>query len=158
DPGGRKYNEDACGHWASERHLCCVLADGAGGHGGGDIASRLAVSAMLTQFSEAPTAGGEELLGLLRRVNQAVLDGREPTGPRRDMHSTVVGMVLNLESGFADWAHCGDSRLYWFRAGRMVEHTKDHSFVQSLLDAGVVREDQVRSHPNRSVLTSALGR
>ena len=43
DRGGRSYNEDACGHWHSGRHLCCVLADGAGGHGGGDIASRLAV-------------------------------------------------------------------------------------------------------------------
>jgi serine/threonine protein phosphatase PrpC len=158
EPGGRKYNEDACGHWASERHLCCVLADGAGGHGGGDIASRLAVTSMLTDFAQAPTADGAKLLALLRRTNQAVLDGREPTGPRRDMHTTVVGLAIDLMTGQADWAHCGDSRLYWFRGGRMLEHTLDHSFVQSLLDAGVIREDEVRSHPNRSVLCSALGR
>lgn len=158
DPGGRKYNEDACGHWASERHLCCVLADGAGGHGGGDIASRLAVTAMLGGFAQTPTTNGTELMALLRQTNQAVLDGREPTGPRRDMHTTIVGLGLDVVTGRADWAHCGDSRLYWFRGGRMLEHTLDHSFVQSLVAAGVIREDEVRSHPNRSVLCSALGR
>ena len=158
DAGGRNYNEDACGHWASSRHLCCVLADGAGGHGGGDIASRLAVTSLLTEFSHLPTNDGPELLALVRRVNQAVLDGREPDGVRRDMHTTVVSLVVDAFEGSADWVHCGDSRLYWFRQGRMLEHTLDHSFVQSLLDAGVIQEAEIRSHPKRSVLFSALGR
>jgi serine/threonine protein phosphatase PrpC len=55
DRGGRTYNEDACGHWHSKRHLVCVLADGAGGHGGGDIASRLAVQELIGRFSEQPS-------------------------------------------------------------------------------------------------------
>jgi len=157
EAGGREYNEDACGHWASDRHLCCVLADGAGGHGGGDIASKLAVTSLLTDFAKAPTTGGVELMGLLRRVNQAVLDGREPTGVRRDMHTTVVSLVLDTAQGYADWVHCGDSRLYWFREGHLLERTIDHSFVQSLLTAGVIQEHEVRGHPQRSVLLSALG-
>ncbi len=156
-PGGRQYNEDACGHWASARHLCCVLADGAGGHGGGDIASRLAVTSLLTGFAQAPTNDGAELLALLRQVNQAVLDGREPGGARKDMHTTVVGLVIDVVTGRADWTHCGDSRLYWFRNSSMLEHTRDHSYVQGLLDAGLIREDEVRSQPKRSVLCSALG-
>lgn len=157
EPGGRKYNEDACGHWASNRHLCCVLADGAGGHGGGDIASRLAVTQFLTDFSRFPAASGTELLALIRQVNQAVLDGREPTGVRRDMRTTVVSLVIDFDSQQAIWGHCGDSRLYFFRDGSMVEHTRDHSMVQSLLDAGVIQESEVRGHPERSVLFSALG-
>jgi serine/threonine protein phosphatase PrpC len=158
ETGGRDYNEDACGHWASAQQLCCVLADGAGGHGGGDIASRLAVTSLLTGFSQSPTKDGAELLALVRRVNQAVLDGREPTGVRRDMHTTVVSLVIDAVHGYADWAHCGDSRLYRFRGGRILEHTHDHSFVQSLLDAGTIQESEIRSHPKRSVLLSALGR
>ena len=157
EPGGRRYNEDACGHWASNQHLCCVLADGAGGHGGGDIASRLAVTQWLTDFSLSPTKNGGQLLSLLRRVNQAVLDGREPTRSSRDMRTTVVSLVIDFVNEFATWAHCGDSRLYFFRDGQMVEHTRDHSMVQSLLDAGVIKESEVRNHPDRSVLFSALG-
>ena len=70
--GGRPYNEDACGHWNSDQHLVCVVADGAGGHGGGDIASRLAVQHVLERFvaqpdtqpapSARPTAGPNSLL------------------------------------------------------------------------------------------------
>lgn len=155
--GGRSYNEDACGHWASDRHLCCVLADGAGGHGGGDIAARLAVTSLLTDFSQLPASNGDELLALVRRVNQVVLDGRESSGARKDMHTTVVSLVIDTVDQHADWVHCGDSRLYWFRDRQMLEHTRDHSLVQGLLDAGVIQEHEVRSYPNRSVLCSALG-
>ena len=52
--GGRNYNEDACGHWHSDSHLCCVVADGAGGHGGGDKASKLAVQFILGAFAGTP--------------------------------------------------------------------------------------------------------
>ena len=157
ESGGRKYNEDACGHWASDQHLCCVLADGAGGYGGGDIASRLAVTHLLTDFSQTPSISNEDLLGLIRRVNQAVLDGRQPVGVSRDMRTTVVSLVVDFVNERAVWAHCGDSRLYFFRDGQMIEHTRDHSMVQSLLDAGIIKESEVRNHPDRSVLFSALG-
>lgn len=158
DSGGRKYNEDACGHWSSDTHLCCVLADGAGGHGGGDIASRLAVTSLLTGFSQSPAVNGAELLALVQEVNQAVLDARVPNTEQQDMHTTVVCVVIDVIHGHADWAHSGDSRLYWFRDDRLVERTRDHSFVQSLVDAGLIGEDETRSHPKRNVLSSALGR
>lgn len=158
EPGGRTYNEDACGYWSSERQLCCILADGAGGHGGGDIASRLAVQSLLAGFAESPSASGSELARLMRRTNQAVLDGRIVGTVQEDMHTTVVSMVIDFFDGRADWVHSGDSRLYWFRGARLIERTRDHSFVETLLDAGLIREDETRTHPKRSVLLSALGK
>ena len=157
DRGGRSYNEDACGHWHSERHLCCVLADGAGGHGGGDIASRLAVQEMVSRFSTAPTADGDALATALRQTNDALLAQRVPGTPRQDMHSTAVCLVIDFVAHSAHWAHAGDSRLYWLRGGRVLSRTRDHSLVQALVDAGMLTEAQMHGHPNRSELRSALG-
>lgn len=157
DPGGRKYNEDACGHWHSERALCCVLADGAGGHGGGDVASRLAVQELIGRFARQPSAGGPALEGLVRDTNVALIGQRVPGTAREDMHTTVVCLVLDFVDQRAHWAHAGDSRLYWFRDGRLLARTQDHSLVQSLVDAGMIGEADVRTHPKRSELRSALG-
>ncbi|MDE1950503.1 MAG: serine/threonine-protein phosphatase [Burkholderiales bacterium] len=157
DPGGRKYNEDACGHWHSENQLCCVLADGAGGHGGGDVASRLTVQELIGRFASRPTADGAALGRLLRETNEALIDQREPGTARADMHSTVVCLVIDFVGHRVHWAHAGDSRMYWFRGRRLHNRTRDHSLVQSLVDAGMLAEGEVRQHPKRSELRSALG-
>jgi len=157
DRGGRKYNEDACGHWHSERHLCCVLADGAGGHGGGDIASKLAVQELIGRFARKPSLDGAALGSLLRLTNEALIGQREPGTPRQDMHSTVVCLVIDFVGHQAHWAHAGDSRMYWFRDGRVLDRTRDHSLVQSLVDAGLLADGDASSHPKRSELRSALG-
>lgn len=157
DKGGRKYNEDACGHWHSEDQLCCVLADGAGGHGGGDIASRLTVQELIQRFCAAPSRQGEALGSLLRQTNDALIGHRVPGTPRADMHSTVVCLVIDFVGHRAHWAHAGDSRMYWFRDGRVLNRTRDHSMVQSLVDAGMITEADIRDHPQRSELRSALG-
>jgi serine/threonine protein phosphatase PrpC len=155
--GGRSCNEDACGHWHSPRQLCCVLADGAGGHGGGDIAARLAVQDLIGRFALQPTARATELEGLLRRTNEVVIGQREPGSPRQDMHSTVVCLVLDFVGHAAHWAHAGDSRLYWFRGARLRHRTRDHSIVQGMADAGLIAADELRGHPKRNELRSALG-
>lgn len=155
--GGRTTNEDACGHWHSDRHLVCVLADGAGGHGGGDIASRLAVQEMLHGFASDTADDGDRLRTLVLRTNEAVLDAQRQGGARGQMHSTLVCLVVDFVAHRACWAHAGDSRLYWFRGGRIVERTRDHSLVQALVDAGLLAAEQLRTHAQRSELRSALG-
>lgn len=157
DRGGRKYNEDACGHWHSGRHLCCVLADGAGGHGGGDIASRLAVQELIARFSQQPSERAAELERLLRVTNDVLISERVPGTAKQDMHSTVVCLVVDFVQHTAHWAHSGDSRMYWFRDGRVLDRTRDHSLVQGLVDSGVLTLEQIRTHPKRSELRSALG-
>ncbi|MFY9512981.1 MAG: serine/threonine-protein phosphatase, partial [Rubrivivax sp.] len=80
-----------------------------------------------------------------------------PGTARQDMHSTVVCLVVDFVEHRAHWAHAGDSRMYWFRGGRVHDRTRDHSLVQSLVDAGMLADADVRSHPKRSELRSALG-
>lgn len=155
--GGRSYNEDACGHWNSDTHLCCVVADGAGGHGGGDIASKLAVRHIIEQFAAAPLSRPEEVTELLHDTNATVIRHREDGKEQAHMHTTVVSLFIDLSQGLALWGHAGDSRLYLFRKGQMLAHTRDHSVVQSLVEAGILQPDEMTTHPRRSELLSALG-
>ena len=157
DRGGREYNEDACGHWRSASQLCCVLADGAGGHGGGDIASKLIVKELISLFAHTPSQDGPALGQLLRQTNQLMRQQKAPGTIRQDMHSTVVSLVIDFNHASAHWAHVGDSRLYWFRGGVLQQRTKDHSLVQSLFDAGLLTLDQMQGHPRRSELRTAMG-
>ncbi len=154
--GGRSYNEDACGHWQTAERMCCVLADGAGGHGGGDVAAQLAVRELLRALAAYPSTSGQALADLVRGVNQALIDSRAP-GPTQNMHTTVVSLVVDLASHAAHWAHAGDSRLYWFRDGALLRRTRDHSVVQALVDAGMWEADAAKQHPSGNQLVSALG-
>lgn len=157
ETGGRRINEDACGHWHSERQLCCVLADGAGGHGGGEIAARSTVEQLIQRFAAAPSDDGAALTELLLQANGALCARQQPGTPTADMRCTVVCLVIDFVAHRAHWAHAGDSRLYWFRDGRQLQRTTDHSLVQQLVDAGIVAADGLRKHPRRSELHSALG-
>lgn len=155
--GGRNYNEDACGHWHSDTHLCCVVADGAGGHGGGDKASKLAVQHIITTYAAQPQGTPAAIRAMIVDADRTIIEHRADDERQRNMHSTVVAMFVDLEHRAAAWGHCGDSRLYAFRRGRMTLRTRDHSVVQSLVDGGMLTEDKMRSHPQRSELLSALG-
>ena len=71
--GGRERNEDACGYWSDGGPICCVLSDGAGGHGGGDVASRIAVETVLRQFSVAPGCSPGMVFSLIDQANRDVI-------------------------------------------------------------------------------------
>jgi serine/threonine protein phosphatase PrpC len=155
--GGRSYNEDACGHWHSDSHLCCVVADGAGGHGGGDKASKIAVQSILSAYAARPETTAAAIERTILETNRTIIAHRSDDSAVQNMHSTVVSLFMDLEANEAAWGHCGDSRLYVFRGGRIVSRTRDHSLVQSLVDGGMLAPEAMRSHPQRSELLSALG-
>ncbi len=156
-PGGRGYNEDASAIWIGERAACWVVCDGAGGHGGGDVASRVAVGVIAHNFSELGQSDIEAVAELLQDANEAVIEQQYEAIELRNMRSTVVMLAVDRERNQAVWGHVGDSRLYCIRDGRILHQTRDHSVVQSLVDAGYAEKDALRSHPQRSVLLSALG-
>lgn len=162
DQGGRPRNEDSFGDWSSERLYYCVVADGAGGHGGGDTASRIVVDSVLADLryltiAELPPTG-ERLASALVHANENIVEEQlRSTGPEQDMRSTAVLLAIDRECGTAAWAHCGDTRLYCFRHGEISVQTRDHSMVQEMVDAQLLAAEQMRHHPRRNVLYAALG-
>ncbi|WP_250520276.1 MULTISPECIES: PP2C family serine/threonine-protein phosphatase [unclassified Caballeronia] len=161
DVGGRSRNEDALATWRHAALFASVVADGAGGHGGGDAASRIAVDTVLAELTRVASAGvaltGRNLLRVLLRANDAIIDAQEHDRDLSQMRSTAVLLGIDESTGIAAWAHCGDTRLYCFRRGATVVQTQDHSLVQSMIDANLLESRDVRTHPRRNVLFSALG-
>lgn len=156
-PGGRGYNEDASAVWLGERAGCWVVCDGAGGHGGGDVASKVAVAVIAQRCNECGTPDIEMVAELLQDANEAVIERQYESAELRNMRSTAVMLLVDRVRGTAFWGHVGDSRLYCIRDRRILHQTRDHSVVQSLVDAGYADTDALRTHPQRSVLLSALG-
>jgi len=156
-PGGRDRNEDAYGYWSSDAVACYVVSDGAGGHGGGDVASKAAVSQVLKDFTGGPQVTANGLADFIQRANLVVLEQQKTSAEYRDMRATLVVLCLDREHATAVWGHAGDSRLYCFREGRLVARTLDHSVIQKLVDAGRYDEQALRAHPQRSTLLLALG-
>ncbi|VWX55954.1 Serine/threonine protein phosphatase PrpC [Burkholderiales bacterium 8X] len=155
--GGRSYNEDAFGHWHDDRYVACVVADGAGGHGGGDVAAAIVRDSVLAAFSRAPGLEPERLGEAIQQANLDVVARQAAGGKLAAMRSTVVMAVLDLHAHAVAWAHCGDSRAYLFRGGLRVARTVDHSLVQQMVDGGMLDDESARLHPQRNLLLTALG-
>lgn len=149
----RQVNEDACldaqaaGLWA--------VADGMGGHAAGDFVSSLIVDS-LRQVT--PAALLEDYLQALRaslaEVNRAVRDEAARRGVNM-MGSTLVLLVARDDQAACLWV--GDSRLYRLREGQLEAISRDHSYVQELIDSGVLGEAEAREHPMGNIVTRAVG-
>lgn len=155
-PGGRKVNEDAAKSLIlSGAQGCWVVADGLGGHAGGDVASTLAVNSIIEAYQKKHEFSAEQLGHMLALAHQAILQGQQGNDRLSAMRSTAV--VLMLQGEQAWWAHVGDSRLYYFAHGLIVQQTKDHSVPQVMADAGDISADAIRHHEDRNRLTRSLG-
>ncbi|MGK6307421.1 PP2C family protein-serine/threonine phosphatase [Variovorax sp. DT-64] len=150
--GQRECNEDAFGYWEGSGSLVAVLCDGAGGHGGGQTASRAAVTHVLEAFALHPEVSVNALQWLVQGANGAVVAQQVAGTLTADMRTTIVVLLLDLQSGAALWAHAGDSRLYRWRDARLLGRTRDQSLEQRLRDAGLSAAGAASGQ-----LTSALG-
>jgi len=155
EPGGRLENEDALGYRMLDSAGCWALADGLGGHRGGEVASRLAVDAVISSFITYSAITKEALNTHIVTGNRAVLERQAAEPELAHMRTTLVALIASGEA--AMWAHAGDSRLYWFRDGKIQEQTRDDSVPQRLVDAGEITADQIRFHEDRSRLLNSLG-
>jgi serine/threonine protein phosphatase PrpC len=156
-PGGRAINEDAYGVWSNASACFCVISDGAGGHLGGEVASQLAVKQVLEWFYRTPDTGAEALAAALKSANDAIVDEQRRSSEFSDMRATILVLGVDTAHATARWGHIGDTRLYCFRRQRIIAQTRDHSVVQSMVDAGYLEPQNLRTSPNRNALLAALG-
>lgn len=153
--GGREGNEDFCGFEVRGAAGCWVLCDGLGGHYGGAVASRTAVEAAIESFRNDRSVTGEALLMHVDSAHRAVVARQQNELELTGMRTTIV--ILAVSDGAAQWIHAGDSRLYWFRGGKLREQTRDHSVPQRLVEAGEIRVEEIRFHEDRARLLRSLG-
>ena len=139
-----------------------IVADGMGGHAAGEVASRMTIDGILEHLNN-PTgeslnlegnAFGAYLGSVLKKVNKDVFHaGQNPD--KRGMGTTCTLAAVRGDQLFL--AHIGDSRAYFLRKGELHQVTKDHSWVQDAVDQGVITSEEARIHPNRNVITRAIG-
>ena len=150
DKGERQINEDTVGVLKKEDTFYFFLADGLGGHGLGNIASGFAVDELKAYFQHTDVL--EE--GIIH-VQEVLLKEQKKQGYRGEMKTTVT--LLSIAQSAVRYSHVGDSRIYHFHRGKLKDRTLDHSVCQRLVEARLIREKDIRNHPDRSKLLKALG-
>ena len=139
-----------------------LVADGMGGHNAGDQASQAVRSTFGTAFGALVPAATDEVLGAIQRSNEAVLAIEPPEGAATAISGTTlagVALVETADSGMLHWMafNIGDSRIYSWDGRSLSQLSVDHSAVQELLDAGTITDEEAALHPDRNVITRAIG-
>lgn len=144
----REANEDA--FFADTTLGLWIVADGMGGHYAGEVASAIAIE-------EIPSGIrlGESLTAAIERAHCAIQEATEKGKGGRNMGTTVVALKLDGLHYQIGWV--GDSRAYLWNGSALRRLTKDHSYVQLLLDNGIITEEEVDKHPSRNLISQGLG-
>ncbi len=158
DPGMiRPVNQDS--YYIDPQGRFFIVADGMGGHAGGQEASQIAVEKIKSHLDEnwdSETSCDNLLQDALQKANEGILADQSEHPERGDMGTTaVVVLFRNNESWYA---HIGDSRLYRFRDSQLEQITEDHTWVARALKMGDITPEQAKIHPWRHVLFQCLGR
>ncbi len=157
--GARRYNQDRLAYAYGRDSLLMVVADGMGGHFHGELAAQIAVQLLTDAFQKhadpllpAPLEFlHDSLLAAHHGINDYTLAHRLSEFPR----TTCVACIV--QDGVAYWAHVGDSRLYYFREGKLRFRTRDHSVVQRMFEEGQISAGEMATHPDRNKIYSCLG-
>lgn len=159
----RKENQDAYGILQHEDtgHTVCVVCDGMGGAAGGRLASRIAADTFLAEIQKVlrrdmtPEQLREASSYVVSLANQAVRSAAQASVDCRSMGTTLVSAVSY--DGGTVVTNVGDSRAYYITADGITRVTKDHSLVERMVDRGDITAEEARHHPNRNLITRALG-
>lgn len=155
----RQGNEDNFFAEADERRGVFVVADGMGGHAAGEVASEMAVQIVarhLLPLQSVRDAGSADLVNTsLQEANRAIYERMLAETDKQGMGTTASVMVLS-DQGYLI-GQIGDSRIYLLRDGALTQITKDHSYVQEQVDAGLLTPEQARYHPYSNVITRCVG-
>lgn len=152
----RERNEDCFGiERRGEHSHLLVVCDGMGGHGGGDIASRIAVDTIIAHLpDDAMREPPAAIYQALRTANVAVLTAAQSSHDPA-MGTTAVVAWIEQRRCWVGWV--GDSRFYHFRRGSLLQHSIDHTRVQRMIEQGLLTPAQAREHPEAHILTQAIG-
>src|SRR5215467_1660211 len=159
----RENNEDSYGYWESDDDSVfarlgrlAIVADGMGGHEGGQVASHIAVDAIQETYANATDANPQQaLVAALAEAHRRIQQRAREDANLQGMGTTCTAFVI--VGGRLFYAHVGDSRLYLLRNGALRVLSRDHSLVARLVETGVIREEDAENHPQKHVLTAALG-
>src|ERR1700728_5171580 len=150
----RKINQDL----PLEALNLFAVADGMGGHVGGEVAARVAIDALLSSFTREPTTQG--LLAAFSDANRSVWHESQDQSDLHGMGATLTAIALVGGADGRDMialANVGDSRAYVFSEGQITQVTADHSLAEERMRHGELTEEQAAVHPQRHILTRALG-
>lgn len=157
----RGSNQDAAASGVFEGGCWGVVCDGMGGASGGDIASSCAVQTIGGELSDrlGPDLDEKQIFSIVQdaidKANAVIYGLALKNIPLRGMGTTVVCAVVVGDTVYV--SHVGDSRAYRICESGIIRLTKDHSMVQQLVDIGRITEEEARSHPQKNVITRALG-
>lgn len=151
----RKGNEDNLAVFDS----VYVVADGMGGEAAGEVASKILVDKVKEVLARRGTLSQSELCDAINAANQAIRNCVCEHPDYEGMGTTATMLHVNDNDDGAVWAHVGDSRLYVMPAGsdKLVQITADHSYVEELLRKGTITPEEAQHHPQRNMLTRAVG-
>ena len=157
--GGRRYNQDRVAYAYSDKALLLVLADGMGGHLHGEIAAQVAIQTFMHAFAQAAQPRVSEPEEFLRqiggRAHEAIVQYAVAQHLGGSPGTTCVAALV--QDGQVCWAHAGDSRCYLLRGGKVAAVTHDHSVTQQWVDWGIIKQDEMKTHPDRNKITNCLG-
>jgi protein phosphatase len=151
----REHNEDAYGELSFDGGRLFIVADGMGGHAGGETASRLAVEAIREVFEGASGESGRRLREAMEAANLRVHQASHRDSRLAGMGTTGVALVIDADAAWV--ANVGDSRVYRLRGSELVQLTRDHSVVAEMVRRGVLTADQALIHPRRNEVLRSLG-
>ena len=157
----RRENQDAYAVKTVCGHTICVVCDGMGGSAGGKLASRLAVDTFVAEMEKRLSPGApadrirEATVVSVALANRAVREAARSSLEYQNMGTTLVSAV-SFDGG-AVISNVGDSRAYHITRDRIVQVTRDHSLVEHMVERGDITAEEARRHPNRNLITRALG-
>ena len=150
----RTLNEDSYYVPQSGEKFCCV-ADGMGGHQAGEVASALAVQVFAEKMRDVLPPPHDRLHRAVTAANAAIYEKARSQAEMSGMGTTITALLL--ENGEAHIAHVGDSRCYLLRGKSLMKVTTDHTLVEEMMLKGVLTVQEARNHPQRNLITRALG-
>jgi len=157
--GDRDGNEDRVGYSYSRDVLLMTVADGMGGHLGGEVAAEIAITEITRRFQNEARHKLKKpfdfLVSAIQSAHRAIVSHAVEQNLLECPRTTVVACIV--QNGNAYWAHAGDSRLYLLRKGQVAARTQDHSRVQMMIDAGELTPEAAARHPERNKIFSCLG-